>query len=502
MSVFNLAAVRFPLPAIARPSRLTATLAVIALGYLMIVLDTTIVNVALPSIQIDLRFSRAGLAWVFNAYLLTFGGLLLLAGRAGDVFGRRRVFLSGVSLFTIASMLGGLAPSADLLIVMRVFQGAGAAMIAPNTMALLAANFPAGPARNRALSVYATVALTGGSLGLLLGGILTSFASWRWVMLVVVPVGIAIVVLAPRVIAETERRTGRFDVAGAITSTFGMASLVYGLIQAGSGGWTIEAWAELAIGGLLLAIFVVIEARAGQPIVPLRLFAERHRAGSYLNLSLLASAMFGTFFLLTQYLQVVRGFGPLAAGLAFLPQTGSALVAVRLAPRLIARFGTRPLMMGGAILAAIGMAALTRVSADSSYFPDIVLPIMLFGAGVGSSVMPLNVTILAGIAPDEAGAASGVAQAMQWVGGSLGIAILVTVFGAAMRDLGSASVGPAVAFSHGAASAFSVAVLIIVGALIVATFVIRRREQVAETSRAADCPGEPMRSPVEVPEMV
>lgn len=472
----------------ARPapaSRPTATIAVIALGYLMIVLDATIVNVALPSIQADLHFDRANLAWVFNAYLLAFGGLLLLGGRAGDLFGRRRVFTLGVAVFAVASLLGGLAPSAGSLIVTRILQGIGAAMIAPSTLALLAANFPEGARRNRALSIYATIGLTGGSVGLLLGGIITSWASWRWVMLIVAPVGAAVVLLAPRVIAETERRAGGIDILGGLTSTLGMTSLVYGLINAGGSGWTSEAWLELGIGIALLVMFAVIESRARQPIVPLGLFAQAHRAGSYVNLMLLTGAMFGTFFLLTQYLQTVRGFGPFMAGLAFLPQTGSAIVAVRLVPRVIARFGTRAPMLIGGTLAAVGMIGFARLSPASSYFPDLALPMMFLGSGIGSNVLPLNVTILAGIGSEETGAASGVASAMQWVGGSLGIAVLVSAFGAATRNSASVSRSAAALFSVGAASAFTVAAGFIVAAVVVAAVVIRRPRDAGIPSAAS-----------------
>jgi EmrB/QacA subfamily drug resistance transporter len=481
MSLFSALSTRFRSDP-AQPRRPSAILAIIALGYLMIVLDTTIVNVALPSIQTDLHFSPTSLAWVLNGYFLSFGGLILLAGRAGDVFGRRRVFMVGVGLFATASLLGGLAPSAEVLIAMRVLQGAGAAMIAPNTMALLAANFAEGPTRNRALSAYSAVALTGGSIGLLLGGVLTSWATWRWTMFVVVPVGLAIVALAPRFLAETERRAGRFDLGGAIASTLSMGALVYGLIRAAAVGFTSEVWSELAIGGVLLAAFLAIEARAGQPIVPLRLFARRQRSGAYLNIVLLTSAMFGTFFLLTQYLQTVRGFGPFEAGLAFLPQTGSAFVAVRLAPRFVARFGLRLPMIVGAALVATGMALLSRITPDSAYLPNIVVPIMLLGAGLGSSFLPLNATILTGIDPTEAGAASGVAQAMQWVGGSLGISVLVTVFGAAAHPATAGHVDP-VAFSAGATSAFSVAAMFVAGAFAVAVLVLRAG---GEDRRVAD----------------
>jgi EmrB/QacA subfamily drug resistance transporter len=471
MSVFSALSSRFR-PDSAQPRRPSAILAIIALGYLMIVLDTTIVNVALPSIQTDLHFSSTSLAWVLNGYFLSFGGLILLAGRAGDVFGRRRVFQTGIGVFATASLLGGLAPSAGILIAMRVLQGAGAALIAPNTMALLAANFAEGPTRNRALSVYSAVALTGGSIGLLLGGVLTTWATWRWTMFVVVPVGLVIIALAPRLLAETERRAGRFDLGGAVTSTLGMSALVYGLIRAAAVGWTTEVWTELAIGGVLLAVFVAIEARAGQPIVPLRLFARRQRTGAYLNIVLLTSAMFGTFFLLTQYLQTVRGFGPFEAGLAFLPQTGSAFAAVRLAPRIVARFGLRPPMIVGAALVATGMTLLSRITPDSPYLPNIVVPIMLLGAGLGSSFLPLNATILTGIAPGEAGAASGVAQAMQWVGGSLGISVLVTVFGATAHAAAAGRIDP-VAFSAGATSAFGVAAMFVATAFAVAVLVLR-----------------------------
>ncbi len=490
MSLFTRAPERQRPDAPAPGDRPAMTLAAIALGYLMIVLDATIVNVALPSIQTDLHFDRATLAWVFNAYLLAFGGLLLLGGRIGDIYGRRRAFTVGVAVFTLASLLGGLATSAAWLVSTRVVQGVGAAMIAPNTLALLAANFPEGPRRTRALSVYATVALTGGSIGLFLGGLITTWASWRWVMLVVVPVGAVVVLIVPRVLAETQRRPGRFDLPGALTSTLGMASLVYGLITAGADGWTSGVWAMLVFGGVLLTAFAAIEQRAGQPIVPLRLFAERHRAGSYLNLMLLTGAMFGTFFLLTQYLQDVRGFGPFMAGLAFLPQTFSAIVAVRLVPRAISRFGTRVPMLAGGALAAIAMVGFSRLSPSSTYLPDLVVPMMLLGLGIGSSVLPLNLTILAGITNEDAGAASSVASAMQWVGGSLGISVLVSAFGAATRGAASAGASSVAVFSLGASSAFSVAVGFIVAALVVVALVIRVP---GSARRVAPATGDPAR---------
>ncbi len=479
--------------AAARVGRANAVLAVIAGAYLMIALDSTVVNVALPNIGRDLRFSPTELAWVFNAYLLTFGGLLLLGGRLGDVLGRRRVFLAGLSLFIVASLFAGMAASDVWLITARAVQGIGAALVTPNTMALLATNFEEGPPRHRALSVYSAVAMGGASVGLVIGGILTTYATWRWAMLINLPIGAAITFLAPRLLEDTERRPGRLDLPGALTSTAAMGSIVFGLINAGSNGWDSLTFTSLAVGLMLLTTFLVLEARAAQPIVPLHLLRNRKRAGAYLNLLLSPVAIFGPFFFITQYLQEVRGFAPLQAGLAFLPQTFATILAVRVAPLLLARLGAvRMLLIGGALV-AIGVGWLSRIGPDASYATAILVPLMLIGTGAGWSIMPLNVTILAGVPGSEAGAASAVAQSMQWVGGSLGLAVLVTVFGAASKAGGgavaastaataNASVASSAAlaaqlFTRGISGALSVGLLFILATMVVtATVIARRRE--------------------------
>src|ERR1700734_1021486 len=287
-------------------------LVVIATAQLMVVLDATIVNVALPHVQHALGFSGTGLEWVVNAYALTFGGLLLLGGRAGDILGRRRVFIAGIVLFTAASLAGGLATSAPWLLAARAVQGVGGAIASPAVLALVTASFSEGRERTRALSIYTAVAMGGGSLGLVLGGVITEWVSWRWVLFINVPIGVAVILTAPRFLPESERQPGRCDITGALTSTAGMTLLVYGFIQAASQGWgNRTAIGAFAAAAVLLAAFLVNESRVRQPITPLRLFADRGRAGSYLTRLLLVAGMFGMFYFLTQFVQDILGFSPL-----------------------------------------------------------------------------------------------------------------------------------------------------------------------------------------------
>ncbi len=352
-------------------------LAVILGSYLMIVLDISIVINALPRIHHALGFSTTGLSWVQNAYTLTFGGLLLLGARAGDLFGRRRMFVLGIAVFTLASAAGGAAQSATWLLAARAVQGAGAAIAAPSTLALLMTSFPEGRERTRAVAYYAAVAGGGGSVGLVLGGVLTSWVSWRFGLFVNVPVGIALVLASPRVLHETERQTGHFDMAGALTSTLGMFALVYGIVRAGSAGWGDRLTVgSLAAGLLLIAAFVLNERHAQQPITPLRLFASRERVGAYLARVLFVGAMFGQFFFLTQYLQVVRGFSPIQAGVAFLPLTLVMFAFANVVPTLVARFGNTRVLTGGILVAFVGMAWLSRVGADTPYLTGVGDPAM------------------------------------------------------------------------------------------------------------------------------
>jgi EmrB/QacA subfamily drug resistance transporter len=409
------------------PPRTGLVLAIIVTCQMMLILDVTVMNVALPAIQADLRFSRAGLSWVLNAYALAFGGLLLTGGRAGDIFGRRRLFLGGVALFTLASLCGGLATSPGQLLAARVAQGAGAALAGPNALALLTTTFTEARARIRALAIFSGVASGGLALGLLVGGALTEWGSWRWVLFINVPFGLAVAVLAPRFVAEPPRHPGALDVPGGITATAGSTGLVYGLIRAAERGWgdriTIGA---VALSAILLGAFLAIEARTARPLVPLRLFADRNRAGGYLIMLLTPAAMLGVFFFLTQFLQDVLGFSPLRAGLSFLPLAVALFTVTRLIPRLLPRFGARRLVVTGMLLLTAGLIWLSQVSAHSGYAAAILAPMVLFGLGAGLGASPLNVLIMSAVPPRDAGAASGALQTAQQIGGGLGLAILVT----------------------------------------------------------------------------
>ncbi|MUN36447.1 MFS transporter [Actinomadura sp. NEAU-AAG5] len=395
----------------------------------MITLDTSVVTIALPRVRDGLGLSTGGLAWIQNSYMLAFGGLLLLGGRAGDMFGRRRAFTAGIVAFTAASLVGGFATSGWFLLAARTAQGLAAAVAAPSAMALIASNFE-GPARVRALSVFSAVSGAGGAIGMLVGGVLTEVGSWRWVFFINVPVGVVLALLAPRVLAETARRPGRFDVAGALTSTAGMTALVYGLIRAGSDGWgDARALGAFAAAAVLLAVFVAVEWRARQPIMPLWLLTGRDRAASYLVLLLYVAGIFGAFFFLTQYLQQNLGYGPLRAGVAFLPLVGLQFTTVRLVPRVLPRTGARPLVALGTLLLGAGLLWLSQLSAGDGFVSGLLGPFMIIGLGAGLTILPLNATILASVDPEHAGAASGVAQAMLWSGASLGSAVLVAVQG-------------------------------------------------------------------------
>ncbi|NVI86966.1 MFS transporter [Actinomadura sp. BRA 177] len=430
----------------------------------MIGLDSSIVTIALPEIKDGLGLSTGGLAWIQNAYMLAFGGLLLLGGRAGDVFGRRRTFTAGVALFTAASLCGGFADAGWWLLAARAAQGVAAAVAAPSAMALIAVNFQ-GPARVRALSVFSAVTGAGAAIGMLAGGVLTEAGSWRLVFFVNVPFGLVLLLVAPRVLAETERRPGRFDAGGAVASTLGMTALVYALIRAGSDGWDDgRALAAFGLAAVLLTAFVAIERVVRQPVMPLWLLTGRDRAASYLVQLCLTAGMFGAFFFLTQYLQQVLHYGPLRAGAAFLPMVGMQFAVVRLAPRLMSRAGARPLIVAGTVLLAGGLLWLSRLSPGDGYAAGLLVPFMLMGAGGGLAILPLNATILASVEPEQSGAASGVAQTMLWSGGSLGSAVMVTVYGSVSsgRDI-----------VHGMEAAFATGAGFAVAALVVAVLVLR-----------------------------
>ena len=422
------------LPLDARASQ-APVLAIILISYLMIVLDISIVITGLPKIRDSLHFSTAELSWVQNAYTLTFGGLLLLGARAGDILGRRRMFIAGLGLFTVASFFIGIAQSPAWLLTARAIQGVGAAILAPSTLALLSTNFAEGQERTRAIGYYGATAGIGASLGLVLGGIFADALSWRVGFFVNLPIGVALMLGARRYLVETERRPGRFDVAGAISSTLGMTALVYGLVRfAATGGHDALTFTALAAGVLLLAYLVFNEWRAPQPIMPLRLFASRERAGAYAARVLFLGAMVGFWFFTTQFMQGVLGFSPFAAGVAFLPTTLPNFAAALAVPKLTQRFGNGRLLAGGLALALIGMAWLAQVSADTSYLIGVALPMVMIGIGQGATLSPLTVAGIAGVAREDAGAASGLVNAAHQLGGSLGLGVLVVVFAAAGGD--------------------------------------------------------------------
>lgn len=410
-------------------------LLVICSCQLMVVLDITIVNIALPHIQTALGFSTENLSWVVNAYTLTFGGLLLLGGRLGDILGRRRVFMFGVALFVLASLLGGLSQESWQLLAARALQGVGGAVASPTALSLITTTFREGPERNRAFGVFAAVSAGGSAIGLLAGGVLVEWLDWRWIFFVNVPIGILIVLATRRYIRESERHPGHFDLIGALTATVGMVALVYGFIRASEEGWsdtlTLVAFAAAVV---LLVSFVVIESRSRQPITPLWMFRDRNRAGTYGMMLSLAAAMFGMFFFLTLFVQNILGFSPLRTGLAFLPVSVVVAIGAGFASRLLPKFGPKPFMVTGAILAAAGLGWLTQTDVHSTYAGSLLGPVLVFGLGMGLQFVSLTLMAVSGVQPKEAGAASGILNTTQQVGGSLGLSILVTVFGTASRN--------------------------------------------------------------------
>ncbi|MGH7608831.1 MAG: MFS transporter [Candidatus Dormibacteria bacterium] len=472
--------------ATSRQSRRGLVLGIILGVQLMVVLDATIVNIALPEIARALRFSPANLSWVVTAYTLAFGGFLLLGARAGDLLGRRRVFVAGIVLFTFASFLGGLAPWGAWLLGARALQGIGGALAAPSALALLMTMFPDGQERVRAIGWYTAVSIGGGAIGLILGGLLTQWGSWRWVLFVNVPVGIAVVLLARRLLTETPSRSGHFDLRGALTSTAGVSSLAYGFVRAASSGWDdLTTVAAFAVGVTLLATFVILEQRAVEPITPLRLFAERSRNASFIARLFLTAGMFGMFFFLTQFLQEVLHYGPLDTGLAFLPFTVALFAMSQLSARsLVERFGGKTVMVVGLTVSTSGILLLTQLSASSGYL-SLLVPLVLFGAGNGLAFVPLTSASLSGVRPEEAGAASGLVNVMQQLGGALGLAVLVSVFGSAARGTALQSALAQRAFVIGADHAFIAATLFVGATVIVLLVAIRGRRAAA---RAAGVP--------------
>jgi len=443
-----------------RPRHLGLALAVIATAQLMVVLDATIVNVALPHIQHALGFSGSNLEWVVNAYALAFGGLLLLGGRTGDLLGRRRVFIAGILLFSLASLVGGFATSQFWLLAARVAQGIGGAFAAPTALSLVAVTFPEGRPRNRAMGVYAGMSVAGGAVGLILGGLLVNFASWRWVLFVNVPIGLLVALVAPRVLGDSERQRGRFDLPGAITATAGLTLLVYGLSSAATSPNGVSHWgdtkviASLVASAVLLIAFGIIELRSKHALLPIRVLQNRNRAGAYLIMLCVGTAIFGMFFFLTIFVQTVWGYSALKSGVAYLPMVSMIMVGSVLASQLVARIGARPLMLAGSLTTAGGMFWLSRLDEHSTYVSGLLGPTLVTALGMGLLFVPISLVALHKVPNKDSGVASSLVNTGQQIGGSIGLALLGTVaWSAVSNSVRSQTVAAKAAAAHAGASA-------------------------------------------------
>ncbi|MDQ0075570.1 MFS transporter [Arthrobacter oryzae] len=453
--------------------RPTAILAIILVAYFMIILDNSIIFTGLPRLQAELGLSTTGLSWVQNAYTLVFGGLLLLGARLGDILGRRRVFIVGLTVFAFASLLIGLAPDDVWLIAARALQGVGAAVVAPSSLSLLTATFAAGRERTRAVAAYGAVAGIGASLGLVVGGALAEWVSWRAGFFVNVPIGAAMIIAAIRVIPESPGATGRFDVLGALCSTLGMGALVFAIVNSTDAGWAApETITALAAAAVLLSLLVMNERKAKQPIMPLHLFASRERAGAYAARLLFAGTMIGFFFFTTQFLQGVYGFNPLQAGVAFFPMTVVNFFVALAVPRLTQRFGNAPLLAAGLALTLAGMTWLSTITADTPYLTGVALPMVLIGVGQGLAFAPLTSAGIAGASANDAGAASGLVNTSHQLGSALGVGVLVAVSAKA----GSLAGTVAVAYTGGSIM-LATALLVTLVLIVPAERVVRRNSR-------------------------
>ena len=444
-------------------------LLVILCSYLMIVLDTSVVITALPQIRQTFAMSTTGLSWVQNAYTLAFGGLLLLGARAGDILGRRRMFVTGLGVFMFASLLVAVAQSQWLLVSARALQGVGAAILAPSSLALLLVNFE-GQQRTRAIAWYGATAGVGSSVGLLIGGVLTQWASWRVGFLINLPLGLVLIWVTLRVVRETPVQPSTFDSAGALLSTVGMTSLVFGIVSAAHAGWSDERTvAGLIVGLVLLAVFGLHEARTQEPILPLRLFQHRVRAGAYSARFLFLGAMMSFYFFTTQYLQEVLGLSASEAGLAFLPTTLANFSAALAIPRLTRLFGNGALLAGAVALGCVGMVWLSGISADNHYLA-VVIPLLLIGLSQGACLSPLTTAAMTDVQSADAGAASGLVNVSHQLGGTLGLSVLTVAYSYGARSSDSIE-----AITAGISMAFVwSAVLLVLALLVVLGLIVRQ----------------------------
>jgi EmrB/QacA subfamily drug resistance transporter len=469
-------------------------LVLVCMAQFMVILDATIVNVALPSIQEDLNMSDADLQWVVNAYALTFGGFLLLGGRAGDLMGRKRIFLVGVVIFTVASLLNGLAPSSEALILFRGLQGLGAALVAPAALSIITTTFEEGAERTKAMGVWAAIAVGGGAVGLVLGGVLTTAFSWPWIFFVNVPVGIAVFIASMRIVPESKDQHAHksFDVAGAVTVTAGLLALVYGIVKAQEKGWvSLHTGGFFALAIALLGAFVVIELRSAEPLVRLNIFRVRTVRAANVVMFLVAAGLFAMFYFNTLYLQRVLGYSALEAGLAFLPFTAGIIIGAGLSQSLVPRLGAREVPLIGMPMAVVGLLLFMRLQPDGSYVTDLLPGIMLASIGMGLTFVPVTLIATSGIPADDAGLASGLYNTSQQIGGALGLAILATLSVEATQDtlsgLGGAPqpADEAQALVDGFHVAYLGSAALVAGGFFALLFLLSRRDVVAVGEGAA-----------------
>jgi EmrB/QacA subfamily drug resistance transporter len=460
------------------------TLVLVCLAQFMVILDATIVNIALPTIQEDLHFSQADLQWVVNSYTLLFGGFLLLGGRAADILGRKKIFIAGTIVFSVASLLNGLATSSEMLIAFRGLQGLGGALVSPAALSIITTTFPEGPERTKALGVWSAIAAGGGAVGLLLGGILTETLSWEWIFFVNVPIGAVAAILSARLITESKaERTGSFDIAGAVFVTAGLMVLVYAIVKAEAFGWGSSRTLLLAAVGVgLLAIFVLIESRITGPLVRLSIFKIRSLSVANVTLLLVAGGLFALFFFATLYVQEILGFSPIKAGFAFLPVAFGIGIGAGTAQFLVKKIGVRANTIVGMVIAAAGLFYLSGVPVDGSYWTDLFPGLALMSFGMGNSFVPITLIATTNVDARDAGLASGLFNTSQQVGGALGLAVLSTLAAdktvSYLQGLGHQP-GPqekAAGLVEGFQVAFtSAAILVTVGAILLA-LLLRSRD--------------------------
>ena len=423
-------------------------LALLASTQFVIILDSAIVNVALPSIGKDLHFSQEDLTWIPNAYALTFGGFLLLGGRMADLLGRRRLFMAGLVLFSVASLLGGLSTSETQLVAARALQGLGAALLAPSALSMVTNMFAEGSERNKALGVWGAVSGSGGAAGVLLGGVLTEYAGWEWVLWVNVPIGVIAALLAPRLLDESRREGGtrHFDALGAVTVTAGLSLLVYALVDTINAGWgSTQTLTLLAVSAALIVTFVVIERRSPEPLMPFSIFRLRTLSGANVVGLLVGAALFAMFFFLSRYMQQVLGYSALKAGLAYLPLAIAIIISAGIASQLVTKLGFKPILIAGLALITVALLWFAQVPVDGAYVTHLVGPMVIAAVGLGFAFVPITIAAVNGVSADESGLASGLINTSQQIGGALGLAILGTIASSKTDDL--------IAAAHGAQAA-------------------------------------------------